>query len=323
MRQIGVLPDAFQARTLADYLLTLRIETRLIEDKDGWAVWVCDEDRVAQAREELEAFQKEPQAPKYTAAAPAAEAIRRDEDAEEQDYARRQTELRERMRSAGKPTHGRGVTLALLMLNIVAAVTTRLDLPDEERESLPAMQALFIAPFKRNGPMIEWYGLEKIRAGEVWRLVTPIFIHLGWIHLLFNLLVLHDLGGAIEMRRGPGRLILFVLFVAVGSNISQYYLGQLVRLDQAPHFGPYPAFGGFSGVNYGFFGYIWMKSRFEPELGLRASPNLIIIMVGWFFLCLTGLVGSIANVAHAVGLLLGMGVALAPVAWRKWRHHES
>jgi GlpG protein len=323
MRQIGVLPDALQARTLADYLLTLRIETQLMQEKDGWAVWVCDEDRVPQAREELEAFQKEPQAPKYTAAAPAAEAIRRDEDAEEQDYARRQTALRERMRSAGKPSYGRGLTLALLMVNVVVAVVTRLDLPSEERYRLPAMQALLIAPFHVKGPMIGWDELDAIRAGEVWRLITPIFIHMSFIHILFNLLVLHDLGGAIEMRRGPWRLGLLVLLTAVLSNVAQYYLGNLLRLDEMPRYAPSPLFGGFSGVNYGFFGYIWMKSRFEPELGLQATPNLVIIMVGWFFLCLTGLVGSIANVAHAAGLLVGMGIALAPVAWRAVRHHES
>ena len=67
MRQIGVLPDAFQARSLADYLLTLRIETQLIQEPTGWAIWVCDEDRVAQARAEFDTFQETPTDGRYVA----------------------------------------------------------------------------------------------------------------------------------------------------------------------------------------------------------------------------------------------------------------
>ena len=49
MRQIGTIADETDARTFADYLLTLGITTRLDPLPDGWAVWVHKEDLVPQA----------------------------------------------------------------------------------------------------------------------------------------------------------------------------------------------------------------------------------------------------------------------------------
>ncbi len=101
--------------------------------------------------------------------------------------------------------------------------------------------------------------------------MTPIFLHFGLIHLLFNMVFLYQLGGMIEARRGPWRYLLLGLVCAVLSNIAQYGLSTIGWEDgrfvvQMPGL-----FGGMSGVLYGLFGYIWMKSRYEPALGLRSA----------------------------------------------------
>src|SRR5262249_60151130 len=107
--------------------------------------------------------------------------------------------------------------------------------------------------------------------------------------------------------RAPCRLPLFVLIPAVSSNVAQFeYSGT-------------PLFGGMSGVVYGLFGYIWMKSRFDPSAGLYMDPRNSIIMIVWLFLCMTGAVGHIANAAHVAGVIVGIGVGYAPIAWRKLR----
>src|SRR5262249_30799680 len=90
-----------------------------------------------------------------------------------------------------------------------------------------------------------------------------------------------------------------------------------------PRWSPSPLFGGMSGVVYGLFGYVWMKSRYEPGLGLAMSPNTVFIMVGWFFLCLFGAVGAVANVAHGVGLLAGMAIGCAPQLWKRRRRRRT
>jgi GlpG protein len=166
--------------------------------------------------------------------------------------------------------------------------------------------------------------LEPIFHGQIWRLVTPIFLHYGIMHIVFNMWCLYLLGGAIEWRRGRVRYLSMVLLLAVLSNLAQYFLGRIGSGGPLASLPRSPAFGGMSGVAYGLFGYIWMKERFQPEMGLRIGLNNIIIMMGWFFLCMTPLsqtiIGSrVANVAHAAGLIVGMLIGYAPVLWDSFR----
>ena len=57
MRQIATLPEE-PAEKFIDYLATLSIAARSLPEPGGAAfgVWVCDEDRVDQARQELQQF---------------------------------------------------------------------------------------------------------------------------------------------------------------------------------------------------------------------------------------------------------------------------
>src|SRR5947209_20418782 len=109
-------------------------------------------------------------------------------------------------------------------------------------------------------------GLEEVARGEVWRLVTPIFIHLGPLHLFFNMLWLLDLGSMIEVRQGTWRFALLILGTAIISNLAQLYLVG-------------PDFGGMSGVVYGLLGYAWMKGKFDPSAGIFVHPQTVTMML--------------------------------------------
>jgi GlpG protein len=310
MRQIATLPDGEAARRFADYLLTLKIDTRLEREPGGWALWVCDEDRVPQAREELAQFTRDPADPRYASAGSTADALRREEAKAEAEYRRRQVRLRERW---GDPTRVyRPLTIALVVASVAVALATNLG-----DKTQPVVSALSISRYwKVEGGYEYFLGLREIRAGEVWRLVTPIFIHFGILHIVFNMLMLLDLGGRVESRRGSLRFLLLVLTIGIPSNLAEYFLDwEGLHLAYRPS----PFFGGMSGVLYGLFGYIWMKSRYDPSLGLALYPNEVVIMMAWFVLCVIGFIGPIANVAHAAGLLAGLAIGYAPALWRSLR----
>jgi membrane associated rhomboid family serine protease len=159
---------------------------------------------------------------------------------------------------------------------------------------------------------IRWRAFGPIKRGEVWRLVTPIFLHFGVMHLLFNMWMLWDLGRLVEGRRGSLRFFFLVLLIAVASNFAQFYITSLYDGRYA-----FNIFGGMSGVLFGLLGYAWMKSRYEPGADIYVHPNTVLFMMIWLVVCALGLIGHVANWAHSVGLAMGMAIGIAPYAWQR------
>lgn len=141
-------------------------------------------------------------------------------------------------------------------------------------------------------------GLPEIMNGEWWRLFTPAIVHFGFIHLLFNMMWLKSLGSLIEFTRGKKFLFTLVLASALSSNLLQWYFKG-------------PLFGGMSGVVYALLGFLWMAKEFNPLEEFSLPKQDVMMMIGWFVLCLTGMLGPIANYAHAGGLAIGMAVGIA------------
>lgn len=139
-------------------------------------------------------------------------------------------------------------------------------------------------------------GLPEIASGQLWRLITPIFIHFAWFHLLFNGIWMWQLGSVVEKRLGPWDLATLVVVIGIGSNIAQF-------LSTGP------LFGGLSGVVYGLLGYFWVQGRFNPRFGLALNNVVVYLMLGWFVLCWVGVIPNVANWAHTAGLVLGMAAA--------------
>ena len=72
-------------------------------------------------------------------------------------------------------------------------------------------------------------------------------------------------------------------------------------------------------VVYGLLGFIWMRTRLDPKSGYFIHKQTVTFMLVWLFLCLTGLVGNIANTAHFVGIGTGMlyGIIAAKASMRR------
>ena len=328
MRQLTTLPSADAAQTLADYLLTQRIETKLEREAGGWAIWIRDEDQMSRARQELEEFNRNPQDPRFKAASVTATTLRRQKNKVEQDYHRRQDRFAARM-SGGFSAYP--VTVSLIVACVLVSLFS-----EGGNHFTPLVQELSISPYlvqvrelsEEGEEVIGWRrtdpGMKPILQGQIWRLVTPIFIHIGFLHLVFDMYWLYILGGAIERRRGRPRYLSLIVLTAVVSNLAQYYLGHVDWSASPPRLIYSPAFGGMSGVVYGLFGYVWMKARFQPELGLGIHPNTVIFMMVWLVLCMTPAIryvidSGVANAAHVAGLVVGMLIGYVPTLWSSAR----
>ncbi len=166
-----------------------------------------------------------------------------------------------------------------------------------------------------NSQLVYWFSFQEftttrivpladsLAAGEVWRLLTPIFLHFGIFHVLFNSLWMWDLGRRLEYLMGAWSFLLFVVITGITSNFVQY-----IWSDS-------PAFGGMSGVVYALVGFVAVRQRIAPHPLVAVPPALIGFMLFWLVLCMTGVVdyfisGSVANAAHLGGLVAGAVYAL-------------
>lgn len=174
------------------------------------------------------------------------------------------------------------LTMVLIAISVIVALATSFG---------SNHQALY--PFLIS--KLPGHGLPEVLSGEIWRLITPIFIHYGAIHILFNMLWLFDLGSAVEIRQRSPHLGLLIGIMAILSNLSQYFWTGT-------------GFGGMSGVVYGLLGYVWIQGRLNPRGGLELHPQIAVMMLIWFIICWLGIIGNVANMAHTVGLLAGLSL---------------
>ena len=295
MRSIGHLPNEAQAKLFGDYLLAQGIRNEVEHDADGsWIIWVRDDEQLDAGRKILERFQQNPDAPEFSKKAADADRLRAEEEKEQSNW-RRRVHNRNGV-FPGSRSFGAGMlTYALVVACVVMAVFSKLG---RDRE--------FLLNFFIGLPGAQGF-LPEVMSGELWRLITPMLIHFGIAHIVFNMMWFFNLGSMIESVHGSGRFALLLLVFAIGSNLAQYMFGGSVY------------FGGMSGVNYGLIGYVWIRGRFDPGSGLHLDKQSVVLAVVWFFLCLTGWMGPIANYAHAGGLVLGMawGWISAQIALRK------
>jgi membrane associated rhomboid family serine protease len=67
-----------------------------------------------------------------------------------------------------------------------------------------------------------------IITGQAWRLVTPLFLHSGIIHLVFNMMVLLFVGRGLEKAHGTAAAAGYFLIGGYGGNVlSALFLPQL------------------------------------------------------------------------------------------------
>lgn len=201
------------------------------------------------------------------------------------------------------------LTAAVLALTMIAAAITMLG------ENFGTVRWLNFSDFRIDGEYAYFATLEQtLAAGEWWRLVTPIFVHFGFLHLAMNSMWYWELGRRIEYRQGALMLLGLTLVFGIVSNMAQYTYG-----------GP-GIFGGLSGVLYGLLGHCWLFQKLSPDEAYRLPPGVVVLMLVWLVICLTGVIEvvsfgalAIANAAHVGGLVAGCitGVAGGLLARRR------
>lgn len=138
-----------------------------------------------------------------------------------------------------------------------------------------------------------------IDAGEYWRLIMPIFIHGGLIHLFFNSYGLYVLGPAVEKLYGSKKFVFLYLGTGILSILASYQFPW--RGLTLPSVGASGALFGLIGILtvFGFKYRDELPGQFKKAFGARLLPIILLnLMIGF-------VIPVIDNSAHIGGLLAG------------------
>lgn len=185
------------------------------------------------------------------------------------------------------------VTMALIALCLLVALVSRLGLQADR------VAFLFFPLVSSDNPLALLADLAN--PVLLLRSMTPMFLHFGELHLIFNVLWLWYFGRQLEGIQ-PGWVFLgVVLILALVSNSTQYLTTH------------YNNFGGMSGVVYGLVGYTWVIHNFMPRSRLLLNNSMFVFFVIALILMEIFAGSWIATAAHVGGLIGGLVLGVIAV----------
>jgi GlpG protein len=150
---------------------------------------------------------------------------------------------------------------------------------------------------------------DDLAAGRLWGLVTTVFIHGDWLHLLFNMIWLVQLGRILELTLSPLIYPAFLIAAAAVGSACELLVSGTTGI-------------GMSGVVYAMFALMWAGRGMYPVWGAVATRPNLNVFIAWGLFCLAATwlrLLNVANGAHAGGFLFGLCIGfLFFVPRRRW-----
>lgn len=162
-----------------------------------------------------------------------------------------------------------------------------------------------------HGAMYVPYVLEQ---GEYYRLVTCIFLHFGFDHLMSNMIMLAVVGWNLEFEIGRIKFLIIYFISGLGGN--------LVSAWWDIHTDYFAVSAGASGAVFGIIGaLLYIAIRNHGQLGNVSGRGLLFMAALSLYYGFTA--GGVDNAAHIGGLLMGFVLSVLLYWKRKSKRSES
>lgn len=275
MRKIGSFETPEQAETFRTILLGQKIFTRSAED-DPLSVWVIEDDHLDQAMQLFEQFLvgKDDHIQKL---------LETGLKIKQEHFAAIKRIQFDKGRQTIKKFATSNFPISYGMIGICVVI--------------------FLLSFFRPFQIIHYilmfprvYHFTDIPLWQYWRIITPIFLHGGIFHILFNMMWVYSIGPLIESRMSAKAMIFFIAVAAFFSNTAFFLISG-------------PNFLGLSGIIYAFIGFLWSNDRVSRRPMLTLDDGTFKFFVIWYVICwiLSGLtIIPVANTIHGVGGFIGI-----------------
>jgi rhomboid protease GluP len=195
------------------------------------------------------------------------------------------------------PLHPAWLTYGILLLNVLLFLLLTFS------AEIGAFPALTVGADTRTLIAFGAKSNLHILRGDYWRFLTPVFLHIGFVHLLFNQYALYLFGREVERLFGTLRFSLIYLLAGIAGSVASFAFSPSVS-------------AGASGAIFGIIGALtlfFLRNReFLGEAGQRQTRNLFGLIGLNLLLGFT--MQGIDNYGHLGGLVAGvlLGAVLAP-----------
>lgn len=135
---------------------------------------------------------------------------------------------------------------------------------------------------------------------QYWRLFTPMFLHIGWMHIILNMVTLYYIGAQIEAIYGHWRYLGIYLLSGIAGNAASFALGS-----------PNSISAGASTALFGLFGAFVILGRHfrnNPAVMFMVQRYSMFIVINLLFNLFSS---SVDIMGHIGGLIGGLLVATA------------
>lgn len=166
--------------------------------------------------------------------------------------------------------------------------------------SLISQSPIFDLPF-------EWFALQPylvIHRFYVWQLVTYLFLHGGWFHIIFNMFALWMFGSDLESSWGSKKFLTYYFLTGIGAGVLDVLLNTIFRPGSAT------ATIGCSGAVYGLllaYGMLFPERVIYLYMVIPIKAKWFVVLMGVIeFVSSFGAAGSeVSHFAHLGGMLFG------------------
>lgn len=153
-----------------------------------------------------------------------------------------------------------------------------------------------------------------VAMGEYWRLITPIFLHIGLVHLILNSFFLYFAGKELEAMMGRIPFLIFYILSGLSGNLLSFAFGPMQTVSAGASTALFGLFGGFIALGRIF--------PYHPRVQYMARNMLALVVVNLVFNLFSQGIDMFGHIGGLIGGLL-LGFAISGPQVKKSRYNVT
>ncbi|MTD41366.1 rhomboid family intramembrane serine protease [Erwinia sp. CPCC 100877] len=165
--------------------------------------------------------------------------------------------------------------------------------------------------------LVNWGAMSRreiLYFHEYWRLFTPMFLHIGWLHFALNMVTLYFVGAQVESIYGHWRYLLIYLLSGISGNILSFTFGSPTSIS-----------AGASTALFGLFGVFIILGRHfrnNPAISFMVQRYATFIGINLIFNLFSSSVDIMGHIGGLAGGLLIASALAVPKRSDEFNIHE-